>query len=123
MGIILGHSGEDPKKIKRFIEKKIDTLRLPKFSKYKRYYILIPDEYEGIIRMLQVKFIELFGRNIARDVETFSNIHHATTVAPAKNELFISFGRELKYYGHYHAISVELWFLAGQLIHVVRFLC
>jgi hypothetical protein len=43
--------------------------------------------------MLQVKFIELFGRNIARDIETSEYVRHATTVAPS-DELFISFGEE-----------------------------
>ena len=48
--------------------------------------------------MLQVKFIELFGRNIARDVETSEYVQHATTIAPS-NELFISFGYENNTWG------------------------
>ena len=43
--------------------------------------------------MLQVKFIELFGRRIARDVETSEYMKHAVTVVPS-SELFISFGEE-----------------------------
>ena len=43
--------------------------------------------------MLQVKFIELFGRRIARDVETSEYMKHAVTVVPS-DELFISFGEE-----------------------------
>lgn len=43
--------------------------------------------------MLEVKFIELFGREIARDVETSEYMKHAVTVVPS-NELFVSFGEE-----------------------------
>ena len=48
--------------------------------------------------MLNIKFTELFGRRIARDVETIEYMKHATTVVPA-NELFISFGVQNKNYG------------------------
>ena len=49
--------------------------------------------------MLNVKFIELFGRNIARDVETFEYLmKHATTVVPS-DELFISFGEKNETWG------------------------
>lgn len=91
MGMILGATGEDPAVIQRFIEEHIATLAFPDFSRYNKYYLIVPPEFSGIIRMLQIKFIELFGRNIARDVETSEYVRHATTVAPA-DELFISFG-------------------------------
>lgn len=99
MGMILGETKEDPKKIYDFIKKKIDKLKMPNFKKYKHYYLLIPEEFSGVIRLLNVKFIELFGRNISRDVETFEYIKHATTVVPVKDELFISFGEKNKIYG------------------------
>ena len=91
MAMIKGFTQEDPAAIKQFIEERIDTMTLPDFSHYDKYYLIIPPEFAGIIRMLQVKFIELFGRNIARDVETSEYVRHATTVA-ASNELFIAFG-------------------------------
>jgi len=93
MGMILGATGEDPASIEQFIKQTIDTLELPDFSKYDKYYLIVPARFSGIIRMLQVKFIELFGRNIARDVETDEYVAHATTVAES-DELFISFGNE-----------------------------
>ena len=98
MGPILAESKEDPKKIYQFIKTKIEKIKLPKLKKYKKFYILVPTEFAGIIRMLQVKFIELFGRQIARDVETIEYIKHATTVVPS-DELFISFGEKNKHYG------------------------
>ncbi|MEO6761814.1 MAG: hypothetical protein ABI220_05640 [Candidatus Saccharimonadales bacterium] len=91
MAMILGLTREDPAVIKQFIEQQIDSLELPDFSKFTKYYLIVPPRFAGIIRMLQVKFIELFGRNIARDVETSEYVRHATTVAPA-NEVFIAFG-------------------------------
>lgn len=91
MGMILGNTGEDPAAIYEYVQQQIATLTYPDFSRYDKYYLIVPPEFSGIIRMLQIKFIELFGRNIARDIETSEYVRHATTVAPA-DELFISFG-------------------------------
>ena len=93
LGMILGHTKEDPAAIARFIAEHIDTLKLPDLSKYDKFYLIVPARFSGIIRMLQVKFIELFGRTVARDVETVEYVRHATTVVPS-DELFISFGEE-----------------------------
>lgn len=91
LAMILASSGEDAAAIHEFISTSIDHLSLPDFSRFSRYYLIVPPQFAGIIRMLQVKFIELFGRNIARDVETSEYVRHATTVAPS-DELFIAFG-------------------------------
>jgi len=98
MGMILGHTGEDAAEIYMFIKEKIDTLIFPNLSRYNKFYLIVPPQFSGIIRMLQVKFIELFGRNIARDVETSEYVPHATTVAPS-DEFFISFGYENNNWG------------------------
>lgn len=92
MAMILGYTREDPAAIKQYIKQHIDSLNIPDLSKFDKYYLIVPPELSGIIRMLEVKFIELFGRNIARDVESAEYVRHATTVAPA-NELFIAFGK------------------------------
>ncbi|HET8689847.1 MAG TPA: hypothetical protein VFL81_00185 [Candidatus Saccharimonadales bacterium] len=91
MSMIFGKTGEDSADIKRYIEDVADNLRLPDLAAFDKYYLIVPPQFSGIIRMLEVKFIELFGRNIARDVETSEYVRHATTVAPS-NELFIAFG-------------------------------
>jgi len=91
MSMMMGLTREDPTAIKRFIEEQIDTLELPDLSQFDKYYLIVPPKFADVIRMLHVKFIELFGRNIARDIETSEYVRHATTVAPS-NELFISFG-------------------------------
>ena len=93
MGMILGSTGEDPAMIEQFIYSAIDNLSLPDLSKYDKYYLIVPARFTEVIRMLEVKFIELFGRNIARDVESSEYVRHATTVVPS-DELFISFGEK-----------------------------
>jgi hypothetical protein len=98
MGMILGATGEDPAAIYRFIAEQIAPMQLPDFSQYDKYYLIVPPQFSNLVRMLQVKFIELFGRNIARDVETSEYVRHATTIAPS-NELFISFGAENTMWG------------------------
>ena len=91
--MILGRTRENPKKIQNFIEKYIDTISFPDLSRYNSYFFIVPPKFSGIIRMLQVKFIELFGRIIARDVETSEYMKHAVTVVHS-DELFVSFGEE-----------------------------
>lgn len=98
MGMILGYTGEDPAEIYNFILKEINLASFPNLAKYSKFYLIVPSQFSGIIRMLQVKFIELFGRNIARDIETSEYVPHATTVAPS-DELFISFGYENSVWG------------------------
>tara|TARA_Y100001960_G_C14159390_1_gene580014 strand:+ start:461 stop:583 length:123 start_codon:yes stop_codon:yes gene_type:complete len=40
---------------------------------------------------MRVKFIELFGRKIARDVFSYEHLKHAITVIPEEKELAIHF--------------------------------
>ncbi len=101
IGMILGHTKEDPKIIKNFIEKKVAKLNFPNFKNYDKFFFIVPEEFSEIKRLLQVKFIELFGRKIARDVETFPYMKHAVTVVPSK-ELFISFGKPFKTFSRNH---------------------
>lgn len=92
MGMIMARTGENPATIAQFIRERIDAIQWPDFSKYDKYYLAVPTELSGITRLLQLKFIELFGRNIARDIETQEYMKvHATTVVPS-DEMFISFG-------------------------------
>ena len=99
MSMILGWTKEDPKKILRFLREEIGPIRLPGLGKYNKFYLIIPPEFSEMRRMLQVKFIELFGREMARDIETSEYVRHATTLVPSKDELFISFGKPDKTWG------------------------
>ena len=98
MGMILAETKENPRLIYDFIKNTIDKLSLPDFSQYDKYFLIVPSNFSGIIRMLEVKFIELFGRRVSRDVETIEYVKHATTLVPS-NELFISFGVENNLWG------------------------
>lgn len=98
MSMIMGWTRENPQEISEFIERQVANLDFPDFSTFDKYYIIVPPQFAGIIRMLQIKFIELFGRNIARDIETNEYVRHATTVAPS-DELFITFGESNTIWG------------------------
>lgn len=100
MGFVFASTGEDPKKVLDFIRTRIDKIKLPDLKRFDKYFITVPGEFEGIIRLLNMKFIELFGRRIARDIETIEYSKHATTVVPS-GELFISFGVENRHCGKY----------------------
>lgn len=98
MGMILSTTGEDPREIYRFIEEKVAAVSFPDFSAYDKFFFIVPTRFSGIVRMLQVKFIELFGRRVARDIETSEYMRHAVTVVPS-DELFVSFGEENTLWG------------------------
>jgi ribonucleotide monophosphatase NagD (HAD superfamily) len=90
MGMILGFTKENPSKIYDYIKDKIEKINFKKLKNFEKFYVVVPTEFSEIKRMVQVKFIELFGRKVARDVETSEYVKHATTVVPSK-ELFIVF--------------------------------
>lgn len=101
LGPILAKTKEDPKKILKFLQE-IDLTFTHNLWRYDNFYLIIPDEFEETKRLFQIKFIELFGRRIGRDIETRSYVRHATTVVPAKRELFISFGQTFTEFGKDH---------------------
>jgi hypothetical protein len=98
MGMILSMSGESSREIREYIEREINQIQWPDFASYSGFYLIVPPKFSMIIRMLNIKFIELFGRTVARDIETSEYVRHATTVVKA-NELFISFGQKNEQWG------------------------
>ena len=99
MGMILGATGEQPAEIKTFIDEVVSKLSFPNFKEFNKYYVVIPSHLSQILPMITIKFVELFGRNIARDIETYEYLKlHATTVVPS-DELFISFGQKNDLFG------------------------
>ena len=98
MGMILGSTGESAGEIKRYIDQGIATMQFPDFSHHDKFFVVVPPRLGSIKRMLQVKFIELFGRIVARDVETSEYMTHAVTVVPS-DELFINIGVEKSTWG------------------------
>jgi hypothetical protein len=96
--MMLAQTKENSSEILRYLKEHIDPLELPDFARYDKYFVIVPTHLSGIIRMLEVKFIELFGRRVARDVETSEYMKHAVTVVPS-DELFLSFGYENTMWG------------------------
>lgn len=95
LGMILSKTKEDVKKIKKFVK----LIRLKAgFKNYKAYSFIVPDEYENICPMLEIKKHELFGPNLSIRAFTFGQARHAKFVMPSKNELVISLGKN-KYFG------------------------
>jgi hypothetical protein len=93
MGMMLGATHEDSGAIYRFIQERLASLDLSRVGHHDKFFLVVPPRYSGIVRMFEVKFIELFGRRVARDVETSEYMRHATTVVPS-DEIFITFGFE-----------------------------
>jgi len=87
----------EARRIREHIRKVVDPI-LRKFGQhlgdYNAFFLLVPEELELTRVMLATKFVELFGRRIARDVFTWEQSKHATTVVETPKELFIAFGRE-----------------------------
>lgn len=109
MGMIFGCTKEDPEHIYRFITNTLQSVSFPDFAQYNKFYLIVPPEFSGIIRMLHIKFIELFGRMIARDIETSEYSKHDTTIVPAPDELFISFGYDNETWGKpEHRLTIPL---------------
>jgi hypothetical protein len=101
MGMMMACMIDDPKAEAKRILDHIRTVVDPalknsgkKPGDYDAFFLLVPEELDLIRVMLTTKFVELFGRRIARDVFTWEQSKHATTVVEAPKELFIAFGRE-----------------------------
>jgi hypothetical protein len=99
MGMILAKTREDPKKILEFIQKELDPLMHP-MEEYSGFVLLVNKKFELINKMLETKFIELFGRNLGKDVFTRDYAEmHATDIVQGAKELTLSFGYENKKVG------------------------
>jgi hypothetical protein len=70
-----------------------------KLGDFPAFYLIVPEQFELIRIMFATKFVELFARRVARDVFTWEQSKHATTVVETPGELFISFGRENDTFG------------------------
>lgn len=92
MGWVLANTWETPESIQSYIKDIIDPI-LDKidFSIFNSYLLVTPNKFAGVNQLFRVKFIELFGRKIARDVFSYEHMKHAITVVPDDNELAISF--------------------------------
>ena len=102
MGMILAKTQEDPTAILKHIKESVDPALGEfgaHFASFNAYFLLVPEELDLIRSMLSTKFVELFGRQVARDVFTKAQAMHATTLVPCDTELFLSFGEENTWWG------------------------
>ncbi len=75
-----------------FIETILNPLLIEiEWNAYSGFCIVLPNEFVLLREMLEVKFIELFGRKLSRDVFSYEWMRHATTVVQDDRELFICF--------------------------------
>ncbi|MFP4514443.1 MAG: hypothetical protein ACLFNO_00315 [Parcubacteria group bacterium] len=96
MAMILASTGEKAE----YILKQLQSLKLPRnFKNYKAYSFILPDKYQSIAPMLEIKQRELFGPKV--NIKAFSQgeARHAKYVIPWQQELVISIGKKNKYFG------------------------
>lgn len=91
LGWLLAVTREDPKQILRYIEHTIKPLMPDNFADYDGYLFATPNRFVDLNALLDVKFIELFGRKVSRDIKTVEEIKHAVTIVPSETELCIKF--------------------------------
>lgn len=105
---VLAYTWEDSKEIKYFIKNTIDPiLEKIDFSNYDSYLFVTPDKFSLVNQLFIVKFIELFGRKIARDVFSYEQIKHAITVVSHEKELAISFW-EWEFFYKWNSLKIPL---------------
>ncbi len=93
LGWVLAKTGESAWDILKYIENVIEPeLQKINFWEYDAYLCVTPDKFAWVNQLMRVKFIELFGRKIARDVFSYEHLKHAITVIPHSKELLITFG-------------------------------
>jgi hypothetical protein len=96
MAMILASTGEKAD----YILKHIKSLKLPKsFKDYQSYSFILPDKYQSVAPMLEIKQRELFGPKL--NIKAFSQgeARHAKYVIPWQKELVISIGEKNIHFG------------------------
>ena len=93
MGWIFAKTRESPDSIREFILNNVKPSVSSKLENYNGFLLVTPDQFSSLNQLFEVKFIELFGRKVARDVKSYEELKHAITVVPSETELCISFGQ------------------------------
>lgn len=93
-GYILAENPElDLEKLRIFlVETLIQSLWEIDFRDFRSFFVVLPNDFVLLREMIEVKFIELFGRKVARDIFSYEQMKHATTVVQDEKELFLCFG-------------------------------
>lgn len=99
MGMLMGHTGENPEKLHEFITENVMSVIPEDLSSYHAFYFILPPEVIMVRNMLLTKFHELFGACVSGRVFTHEESKHAKTVVPSEKECFVSFGVENNDFG------------------------
>lgn len=96
LGMILAGTGEDSKKIIKFIK----SLKFPKnFKKYQAFSFVLLDSFSELAPMLEIKGDELFGPHLSLRAFPDGHARHAKFVNLWDKELIINIGKKKFYYG------------------------
>jgi len=96
LGMVLGKTGEDPRKILEHIRK----LKIPKdLGNYDAFFILIPEQFYLMRDLFLKKFGELFGPMVSVRAFTLEQAKHGDTSIESDKELFVYFGEKNRLFG------------------------
>lgn len=106
LGMILSATGENPADIKKFIE----NIALPEsFNNYAAYAFVLPDRFQSICPMLDIKKSELFGPLLSLRAFPEGHARHAKFVIRSNDELIISIGTKNEYFGEpHHRLTIDI---------------
>ncbi len=123
LGMILSATKEDPAAIKDYI----NTLALPRgFEGYEAYAFVLPDKFQAIAPMIEIKRDELFGPHLMLRANSEGISRHAKFVHPWDKELVISVGNEQPFFGdpkHRWHLPIPEWAGFGFMQSLGYYIC
>jgi hypothetical protein len=123
LGMILSTTHESPEEIKKFVT----SLTLPAdFTGYDAYAFVLPDKFQNVAPMVEIKRDELFGPHLMIRANSQGISRHAKFVHPWEKELVISIGEESPYFGHPDHrwfIPIPEWASFGFMQSLTYYIC
>jgi len=96
MGMILSATKENPERILNYVRQLVFPAS---FADYQAYSFVLPDRFQHICPMLDIKKSELFGPYLSLRAFPDGHARHAKFVIRTTDELVISIDRDNHYYG------------------------
>lgn len=96
LGMILSTTRESVSDIRKFVE---SLMLPPEFAQYEAYAFVLPDRFQSIAPMIEIKRDELFGPHVMIRANSQGISRHAKFVHPWSRELVISIGEQSPYFG------------------------
>lgn len=123
LGMILSGTGEVPQDIKAYVQ----SAQIPTgFNDYASYAFVLPDKYQSIAPMLNIKSDELFGPHLQIRAYPQGHARHAKFVHPWEKELVMTLGEKNNYFGNSaHRWNIDLPTAAsfGSVLSLTYYLC